>query len=587
MTTTAKPTGFECKHALYFTAQDGTYDDLLVIKEYAYFEDGRRLPNLRLIENYKRPFWITREPFRNHNEKKEGEALNRLQEFKTTQINLVNSIQRALGRAPAKSTLKMVCRSPYVYGTDVTTPVLAKHRYMEQWPQCVSDNTVAVLDSETDTVNGTEEIIMLSLTMGSKAKLVVVRDFLSDILHPEERIQQAFTKYLGEIQQARQIQLEVEFVKNAGDCVASILETAHQWKPDFVAIWNMNFDVPKMVSALEKYNYSPAEVFSDPKVPAKYKQFKYIEGPKQKVTSSGKVFPLHPAEQWHTAHFPASFYIIDAMCVYLKLRIAKGKEPSYAMDAILKKHKVGQKLKFAEADHLTGLQWHRFMQTQYKIEYCIYNLADSIMLELLDEKTTDLKRMISMMCGHSEYHRFPSQPRRTCDDLHFMFLEQGQVIGSTSDKLETELDEKVVSLREWIVTLPSYMVFHDGLKLLEELPDEPSKFFKDVADLDLEGTYPNEQEMFNISRSTTVMELSKIEGIDEQTQRAIGVNLSGGYVNATEICCTLYKAPTFDTLLKDFKLTLESEEVIDDTEDELAFIAGDVAIEDDVSEDES
>lgn len=585
MTPQEKPLGYECKHALYFTARDGSSDDLLVIKEYAHFPNGKRVPHLRFVENYKRPFWITKEPYRNHNDKKEGEALNRLQEFKTTQAKLIPSIQRALGRAPSKTSLKMVARSPYVYGTDVTTPVLAKHEYQKRWPNCISDNAVAVLDAETDVVNGTEEILMLALTMRDRAKLVVVKEFLDGLIDPIAQIYDRFERYLGEIVKERNIKLEIDLVENAGECVQRILETAHKWQPDFVAIWNMNFDVPRMVKALERFGIDPADAFCDPRVPQRYRQFRYVEGPSQKVTSSGKVFPLHPAEQWHTAHFPASFYIIDAMCVYQKLRIAKGKDPSYSLDAILKKHKVGQKLKFSEADHLSGLQWHRFMQTQYKPEYCVYNIADCIMTELLDEKTTDLMRMISMMCGHSEYHRFPSQPRRTCDDLHFMFLEQGQVVGSTSDQLETELDARVVSLRDWIVTLPSYMVFHDGLKILEELPDEPSKFFKDVADLDLEGTYPNEQEMFNISRSTTVMELSQIEGIDEQTQRAIGVNLTGGYVNAVEICCTLYKAPTLDTLLRDFKATLEQEVETDYYEESLAFAAGEV-IREDVDEDD-
>lgn len=91
--------------------------------------------------------------------------------------------------------------------------------------------------------------------------------------------------------------------------------------------------------------------------------------------------------------------------------------------------------------------------------------------------------------------------------------------------------------------------------------------------------------MFNISRSTTVMELSQIEGIDEQTQRAIGVNLTGGYVNAVEICCTLYKAPTLDTLLRDFKATLEQEVETDYYEESLAFAAGEV-IREDVDEDD-
>lgn len=547
--------GRECKHAIYVVAQDNSPNDLLVVKEYEHRSDGTRVPYLRQIVNYKRPFWVTKENFRKHTDKKEWEVQERLMKYESTQINLIKSIGRALGRAPTQTSLRMLARSPYLYGCDVTTPVLAKHHYMEKWPTCVSDNSVAVLDTETDMVHGHEEIIMVSLTMKSRAKIVIVNEFFegSGIYDPAAAIQAGFEKYLGEYKEKRNIVLEVEFAKNAGEAVAKIIQTAHVWQPDIMAIWNMNFDVPKMVSMLEKYGYDPAEVFSDPSVRRPFRFFKYIEGPEQKVTASGKSMALAPAERWHQVIAPASFYILDAMCVYYKLRIAKGKEPSYALDAILSKHLGIRKLKFEEANGYYGGAWHQFMQKNYKVEYCIYNLFDCISMELLDEKTTDLKYQCSSLCGHSEYHRFGSQPRRTCDDLHFVCLEEGKVIATTSDKMEDDNDQYVVGLTDWIVTLPSYLVSDDGLKVIEELPDVPTLIYAQVADLDVEGTYPNIEIIANISKETTSRELSRIQGIDEVTQRSIGINLSGGHVNAVEISCALFKAPTMDMLLADFK----------------------------------
>ncbi len=54
--------------------------------------------------------------------------------------------------------------------------------------------------------------------------------------------------------------------------------------------------------------------------------------------------------------------------------------------------------------------------------------------------------------------------------------------------------------------------------------------------------------MFNISKRTTANELCHIVGIPESLQRATGINLSGGYVNAVETYTTVFKAPTFDQL---------------------------------------
>ena len=43
-----------------------------------------------------------------------------------------------------------------------------------------------------------------------------------------------------------------------------------------------------------------------------------------------------------------------------------------------------------------------------------------------------------------------------------------------------------------------------------------------------------------------------IEGLDDRTQRSVGINLTGGHVNAAEICTRVFKAPTFDVLLSDY-----------------------------------
>lgn len=80
-------------------------------------------------------------------------------------------------------------------------------------------------------------------------------------------------------------------------------------------------------------------------------------------------------------------------------------------------------------------------------------------------------------------------------------------------------------------------------------------------------------------------EVASIDGIDERTQRSIGINLTGGHVNATEICTRLYKAPTFDTLLADFQAELEGlDGVSADSDDVIDWIddgSGDSTFEED------
>jgi len=58
--------------------------------------------------------------------------------------------------------------------------------------------------------------------------------------------------------------------------------------------------------------------------------------------------------------------------------------------------------------------------------------------------------------------------------------------------------------------------------------------------------------VFNISKETTKRELISIEGIDERTKRMSCLNLSGGFTNAVEIACAMWKLPDLDTMLDSF-----------------------------------
>lgn len=562
--------GFECKHVSYTKANDHSSHDMLLIKEVARYSDGRAIPHLRRVFDYKRPFWITKAFFQNHKDKKEWEDQSKLDRFDCKQVDLPDAITRALGRIPTgNSRLRMVCRSPFVYGADITPQVLAKQHYKDKWPE-INDvrstpYTVCNLDTEADVANGTEDIILLSLAMGKKVHLFVSNDFVKGHIHPEEQIRAAFDKYLGEYKAKRSIELEITFHKHEGEIAYEALKMLHAWKPDWVAIWNMLYDIEKMEKALTKYGYDLAEVWSDPSVPKVFQHYRLRKGSNQKVTQSGKTMPKPPYDQWHFLEAPASFQVLDAMCLYRNLRIARGLEPSYSLDSVLERNLGIRKLKFKEADHLVAgsLQWHQFLQRRYPIEYCVYNCFDTISMQELDDLTGDLALQVGFHAGSSDVAYFSSQPRRTWDKLHFECLNRGKVAATTSDTMRTADDDRVVSLRHWIATLPSHLMDHVGMKVVDELPDTTTMAFSFVADLDISSTYPTEQEVLNISRETTVREIIGIQGLDEWTKRSVGVNLTGGYVNATEICTKLFKAPSFDTLLKEY-LTAKGQTVAEE-----------------------
>lgn len=553
--------GFECKHALYTEASDGSGDDLVIVKEYAHCKDGSKVPNLRFYKNYKRDFWVTREGHRNHTDKKEWEKISRLQKFTTRQSQLQQNVARALGRPGARGSMRQLARSPYLYGSDVSTPTLIKRRYNTQFPDCISTNSVAVTDIETDVVHGTGDIIYIALTFGSKAILCTTEWFMGSIVNPVEKLHQKFEQYLSKYKQERNMELEIMVCKTPGQAVLEVFKRAHQWQPDFVTIWNITFDMPRIVKALEDDGLNPADVLSDPRVPPQFRFYRYKEGPSKKETASGKITTVPVAERWHVVESAASFYFMDSMCLYKRIRMAEQNEPSYSLDYQLQKWLGVRKLKFQEADQYVGLEWHQFMQANYKLEYGIYNIFDCVGVELFDERVKDLAQTITVQSEHSEYANFKSQPKRLVDDLHFFCLENDRVIAACSDQMIDDNDKHVVGMDEWIVTLPSHLTVDNGLKVVRECPDMSTLVFTHVADLDVGSGYPTIQRILNMSKETTYRELSKMKGITEQQQRMAGINITASHVNAVEVACELFKAPTFDSLLSAFEDDIAKGEV--------------------------
>ncbi len=565
--------GLECKHVVYQKAIDGSNDDVLLVKEIVHTKDRGLIPRIFLKENYQRDFYITAPPFRNHHDKKEYEHKDKLIKYTCTQAEMPIRIQQALGRRIPNPNLSLrdVCQDPYVYFADITTPTLLKAEYKSRWPDAITPNKVAILDIETDVVNGSEDPILISVTMGEIKLLGIVDWFGRKIIDCDNTIRERYHKYLSDLEilnkkskkmepidlvKSRGDNLEIFHAEKPGELIAKVLERVHQIMPDMLAIWNMNFDIPKINAVLEREGYDLADVWSDPCVPPKYRKAYYREAKAQRETNS-KTISQHPADLWHIMHCLAGFYVIDAMCLFKKIRTANGNEPSYSLDHILKKHLGIGKLKFSQTDNETGFKWHYAMQKDYPAEYVIYNLFDCISIELLDERTNDLSTTVSALADISEYQIFPSLPKRLVDILTYFYLERGLVPGCVGADITSPLDEDVIAMTGWIVTLPAHMVDTTGLYCIDEVPNLQTMFRVQTADDDLTQAYPTGGLVMNISKETTHIELCSIEGVSEMARRRSGINLTGGATNAIEICNDIFLMPYVDDVLDEFMKDIE------------------------------
>ena len=547
-----KVVGIECRHVTFCKSEDGQ-NDLHVVKEQIHYENGVIKPNVRLISNFKRPFWITKKGRRNHLQKKEYTSLDDVDKYETTQIKLNESICKVLNTPWVTGGLRKLCRNPYIYGADISSSAVIKKAYQTKYPNVNTFYNVAVFDIETDMVNGTNEIIMATLSYKSKVITVVKNSFLTGYTDVFKRLQLLLKKYIGGHVEKRNIKWDLVIADSSANVVKECINKAHEWQPDIIAIWNMDFDIPRVINALEKVGIDPKDIFSDPSVPKEYRYFSYNKGTAIKVTASGKEISRNNYEQWHTVNCPSSFYFIDAMCLYYQIRSQGGKEQSYSLNSILDKHLGIRKLNFDAAEKYIKAEWHIFMQSEYPLEYVIYNVFDCISIELLDENTNDMALTLSMFSGCSGFNNFNSQPKRLADTMHYFCLDNGYVYGTTSDDMITPDDSNIVSGVGWISNLEANLVADNGLNIIEEDSNLRSNVRAYVGDLDVSSSYPSGGVVFNISRGTTHKELIKIEGVSEASRRMAGINLSGGATNAVEIACDAFHLPSMEALLKEFQ----------------------------------
>lgn len=459
----------ECKFVLHAPVMEGVEDDIHYIKEIIHHPDGRKEPNFKPLVNFKRPFWITKPHFQNHSDKKESETLERLNKYTSTQNSLHINIASRLGpRYIGAKSMRDVVNSPYLYGTDIDSRAVIKKMYIDKYPDAVSANKLVVLDIEANIE--TDEMIIISIASHEEVYVAILDNFIPNKRNLEEQLMYLYKQHIPKTELNSKIQPVFEVFKTEMEMLESVLNRLHKMKPDFVAVWNIDYDIPFLIKVCERNKVDPKDIFSDPSIPKELRYFNYKQGKKVKLTESGVHKPISPEEQWHIVQTPCSWYWIDAMSTHRYVRVG-GKVVSggYSLNNILEKElgKDMKKLKFEDdmSDGLIGADWHKYMVANKPLEYIIYNAWDTMSVLELDNKTKDLSNTISVLIGWSSYDIFDSGPKKIIDALHFFYIDNGRVLGVKGTK---EKEEEDLGLSNWIAILDSDAVPESKLDVLKE-----------------------------------------------------------------------------------------------------------------------
>jgi hypothetical protein len=107
--------------------------DAVVISEIIENDKGEVRPNLRIFRSPNVSFWVTQEPYRIHNDKKEFEDKKRLDEFSVPHATKDEEIHFALyGRYPRfldPKRRREMYKSPYLYGGNIMIEARVAMKY--------------------------------------------------------------------------------------------------------------------------------------------------------------------------------------------------------------------------------------------------------------------------------------------------------------------------------------------------------------------------------------------------------------------------------------------------------------------------
>jgi len=550
-----KVIGKQCVFARHFK-KTSYREDAVLVREKIFFEDGTSEPSLKMIYNPKRSFYVTKKIYQNHKQKKTGEHLSKLDLFSCTDSDLPKEVGKALGDPHNPRGMMAHKMSPYLYYTDYTVSNLIKRSYIDKWPNFANKFLdVCSFDIETETekydkeraakdpsYESPEKIHIITMSMGDRNYIGVTEEYLKGVEDPEAEYRRIAKKSLSHCADTDKIDYNIYPTEK--NLLIETFRVLHNWNPDVVSIWGMLFDLPYIQRRCEELGIPAKQLYRNPSLPRKYAEHWFKEGADKKYNDDGTVKrPLKFEERWHVLYTAAGFEVTDAMCDYKLIRTGSKQLPSHGLDAVLKIHDLGGKLKLSDkkVDLLTGGKWHDYMRLNEQSNYAVYATYDTLGMNLLDNKTMDLKLTLPSLIEECEWSVANSSTRRVAIEYRKHAMEQNIVPATRfnyypkdkakltyEQQYELGIDADVLDGDGWILTLRNFMLANNGLRCIEGMPEAVTRIYLGVCDIDILSSYPSVNSALNVSKETTMKEIISIEGILESVFRANNMMLSTG-----------------------------------------------------------
>lgn len=432
--------------------------------------------------------WVTKPGLRNHSSKKEYADLRELDVYNTKYNEIGRTLAVALdgqkfsGRGNAGKygyiNTRKYLSSPYVYGADIDIGVRLKLAFRRQCQKFPTKYNVGTLDIESS-VLGNNEIILISFINGDGRTYCSI---FKPFFRPGEGIEQVKSMFEKRVNKQFRDALKPKIQKlydehpldityhesdDEAEVIKWLFDQIHACKPDFIVIWNMGYDIPRILERCEFLGLDPKDVFCHPDVPKELRYVKYYNDP-------GKPGD-HIVDHWDWFQCPGYTCFIDAMQLYGRLRKAKGRDVSYRLDYIGAKELGTGKLDFGQN------RTHYDMQTKDFVGYTVYNIVDNAILYLMNWKNNDIKNLLGLI-GASRLEDFSKQTVQLKNYFFEWLQPQGKVPASVGEPLDQPYDRYIIN--KGGAVLDPLNALGTGVPILKE-SDTLSSVQKIVCDEDV------------------------------------------------------------------------------------------------------
>lgn len=515
-------------------------------------EDDTFTKELKILENYQRPVWVTKPIHRKYKHKKEYEHEDRLDKIKTTQSDMPYAVCRALGKETSNYNIRNIKDSPYIYGMDVPSTAFIKEIYDIKSDNYFRAFDILNLDIEFDVTGKYNDVSIVTLSMPGLRHTFALRRLYKNIGNDEYVINKIKTMSLELLPDSEAKKIckvyNVTLYNNDLDLLKAVFKMVHELSPDIATFHNIVYDISRITERLEFWNVKPEDLFSDPSVPENQRYFIFKKA-KTSKEKKGKKYSIPIEEQWTTVDFPAKFMLMDNMTTYDAIRQGGGKVVGgYGLDNLLKKNGVEGKLFYTDefTENLTKLQWHIYMSENKPLEYTIYAEQDTLGMTNLELKTKDFSYSVPVFIGIGDFNRFNSSVHKNVCTGYLDHKERNLIIGTTPTN---PTDWSILGTNDWIKTLGSDNIQEIGLEVTN-IPGLKTNVTAHADDVDCVSSYPSDTEACNVSSTTCVAEVISVGNFDKTEFKNHNINLVSSNANNTEYMTDMLKAPTIIQMIE-------------------------------------